>query len=167
MIKKILASIVAFSLFALLGYRVAEARNSTRTHAEDRVQIEKLMWKYDRALEGQNPDPYVALYAPDGQFSTGTNGFKGREAIRKMFVDLKKREANGSTPARVVVMNLSSYLEFSDRDHAQMKGYWLEVSPRTGSNEPANIVGAGRDVNDFVRVKGQWLINLRDVAPKD
>jgi SnoaL-like domain len=166
MIKKVLTSIVTLVFVALLGYRVAAARSDRRTQAEDRVQIEKLMWRYDRALEGRNPDPYVALYTPNGQFGNGVNAFKGREAIKKMFMDLKQREAKGQ-PGRVIVMNLSSYLEFPDRDHAHMAGYWLEVSPRTGPNAPASIVGAGRDVDDFERVSGQWFIKLRDVAPSD
>jgi hypothetical protein len=64
-------------------------------------------------------------------------------------------------------MNLSSYVEFPDRDHAHMEGYWLEVSPQAGPNAPARVVNAGRDVQDFERVNGQWFIKLRDVAPKD
>ena len=167
MIKKVLAGMVALMFVALLVYRVAAARSDTHTQAQDRVQIERLMWRYDRALEGQNPDPYVALYTPDGEFGTGANTFKGREAIRKMFVDLKQREAKEQARPQVVVMNLSSYVEFPDGDRAEMKGYWLEVSPRTGPNAAATIVGAGRAVDEFQRVNGQWFITRRDVAPKD
>jgi hypothetical protein len=170
MIKKVLASIVALVLVALLGYRVAAARRDRQTQTEDRVQIDKLMWNYDRTLEGGNVDAYVSLYTPDGQFGSGANAVKGRDALKKMLAGLKQSRdeavAKGQIRLPVYIMNLSSYLEFSDRDHASMKGYWLEVTPQT-PNGPASIVGAGRYVQEFARTNGQWLIKLRDVAPKD
>ena len=171
MIKKVLAGVVVFLFVALLGYRVAAARNDTQSRAEDRVQIEKLMWNYDRTLEGGNVDAYVSLYTPDGQFGSGANAVKGRDALKKMLAGLKQSRAEavakGQIRLPVYIMDVSSYLEFSDRDHARMKGYWLEVTPQTGSNKPASIVGAGRYVQDLERENGQWLIKLRDVAAKD
>jgi hypothetical protein len=171
MIKKAAIAVVVLVIAALLGYEAAAAKNNAQSQAEDRAQINKLMWNYGRALEGQNADAYAALYAPDGQFGTGPNAYRGRQAIKKMFVELKRREAQaqakGQRPASVYVMNLNGYLEFPDRNHARMEGYWLEVSPRTGPNAPPSIVGVGRAVNQFERLHGQWLIQLRDVAPKD
>lgn len=171
MSKKVLASVVVFFLVALVGYRVAAARNDTQMQAEDRVQIEKLMWNYDRTLESGNIDAYVSLYTPDGQFGTGANAAKGRDALKKMLADLKQGRAEavakGQIRLPVYIMDVSSYLEFSGRDHARMKGYWLEVTPQTGSNKPASIVAAGRYVQEVERENGQWLIKLRDVAAKD
>lgn len=160
---KFAAGVLALVLIALLGYRVAAAKNDKPTQAEDRVQIENLMWNYSRALYTQNADAYAALYTPDGQFGTGAHAAKGREAIKKMILNLKQREA-GQQP--VYVMDLDSHIEFSDRDHARLEAYWLEVSPRTGQ-KPAQVVNAGREVEEFARIKGQWLIQFRDPAPKD
>lgn len=161
---KFIVGVVALLFLALLGYRVAAARNDAQSRADDRAQIENLMWKYSRALYAQNPDAYAALYAPDGQFGTGANAVKGREALKKMIVNLKQREAGQQ---RVYVMDVNSYVEFPDRDHAHMEAYWLEVSPRTGPNIPARVVNAGREVEELVRINGQWLIKFRDPAPKD
>jgi hypothetical protein len=36
-----------------------------------------------------------------------------------------------------------------------------------GPNVPARVAAAGREVDELVRLSGQWLIKLRDVAPKD
>jgi uncharacterized protein (TIGR02246 family) len=161
---KFIAGVVAALIIAVLGYRVAAARNDTQSRSEDRAQIENLMWKYSRALYAQDPDAYAALYAPDGQFGTGANAVKGREAIKNMIVKLKQRMASQE---RVYVMDLNPYVTFSDRNHARLEAYWLEVSPRTGANAPAKLVNAGREVEDLERVHGQWLIQLRDPAPKD
>jgi tellurite resistance protein len=171
MIKKVAATIVVLLFVALLGYGAAAARNGKQSRAEDRAQINKLMWNYGRALEGQNPDAYAALFAPDGQFGTGANTYKGRDAIKKMFTDLKHRqaeaEAKGQARPPVYVMHMDGYVDFPDRDHARMEAYWLEVSPRTGPNAPPSVQGVGREVDELARVNGQWLIKLRDVAPKD
>ena len=161
---KFLAGIVALLFVALFSYRAVAARNTAQARAEDRAQIENLMWNYSRALYAQNPDAYAALYAPDGQFGTGTNAVKGRDALKKMIVNLKQRLA-GQQP--VYVMDLNTSVEFPDRDHAHLEAYWLEVSPRTGPNGPARVVNAGREVEELERINGQWLIRLRDAAPKD
>ena len=171
MTKKILASVTVLLFAALLGYRVVAAGNDTQTRDQDRAQIEKLMWNYDRTLESGNIDAYVSLYTPDGQFGTGANAAKGRDALKKMLAGLKKSRdeavAKGQIRLPVYIMDFSSYLEFTDRDHARMKGYWQEVTPETGPNAPASIVAAGRFVQEFARENGKWLIKLRDVAAKD
>ena len=131
--KKFLAGIVALLFVALLSYRTVAARNDSQARAEDRAQIENLMWNYSRALYTQNPDAYAALYTPDGQFGTGANAVKGREALKKMIVNLKQRLA-GQQP--VYVMDVNTSVEFPDRDHAHLEAYWLEVSPRTGPTCP-------------------------------
>ncbi len=109
-------------------------------------------------------DAYAAIYTPDGQFGTGANAVKGRDALKKMIVTLKQRLA-GQQP--VYVMDVNTSVEFPDRDHAHLEAYWLEVSPRTGPNVPARVVNAGREVEELERINGQWLLKLRDAAPKD
>jgi uncharacterized protein (TIGR02246 family) len=161
---KFLAGVVALLFVALLSYRAVAGRNGTQARAEDRAEIENLMWNYSRALYTQNPDAYAALYTPDGQFGTGARAVKGRDALKKMIVDLKQRLA-GQQP--VYVMDVNNSVEFPDRDHAHLEAYWLEVSPRTGPNVPARVVNAGREVEELDRINGQWLLKLRDAAPKD
>lgn len=171
MMKKVVAGTVALLFIALLSYRVAAARNDTQARADDRAQIEKLMWNYIRALDTANPDAYAAAYTPNGQFGTGANAVKGRDALRKMIADFKQRvaedEAKGQKRQPLYHMLLNGYVEFSDRDHAHMEAYWLAVFQQTGPNVPARVAGAGHEVDELERVNGQWLIKLRDVAPKD
>ena len=75
--KKILASVVALLFVTLLGYRAAAGGNNSQREAQDRLQIEKLMWQYTRALDTENADAYAAAYTPDGQFGSGANAIKG------------------------------------------------------------------------------------------
>jgi len=169
--KKVLAGVVALLFVALWAYRAAAGGNDTRREAQDRVQIDKLMWQYTRALDTENPDAYAAAYTPDGQFGSGTNAIKGHEALKKMIADLRQRtvdaEAKGEKRPPMYHMSANSYVEFVDKDYAHMEGYWLTVFGQQGPNVPVRVAAAGREVDELVRVNGQWLIKSRDVAPKD
>jgi len=61
----------------------------------------------------------------------------------------------------------NSYLEFVDKDHARLEAYWMTVFAAGGPKTPARVAAAGREVDELVRLNGQWLIKTRDVAPKD
>jgi len=134
------------------------------------VQIEKLMWQYTRALDTENADAYAAAYTPDGQFGSGPNAIKGHEALKKMIADLRQRaaaELSGDKRPPMYHVIANGYLEFVDKDHAHLEAYWMTVFAQAGPNASVRVAAAGREVDELVRVNGQWLIKARDVAPKD
>jgi uncharacterized protein (TIGR02246 family) len=171
MTKRIVFSLAAFVAVALVG-SPAVAADDTEREARDRAQIEKLMWQYVRALDTENADAYAAVYTPDGQFGSGANAVKGREALKKMINDLRQRAAENESktgekrPAMYHVI-ANSYLVFLDKDHARLEAYWMTVFAAGGPKVPSRVAAAGREVDELVRLNGQWLIKTRDVAPKD
>ena len=169
--KKVLVGVVVLLFVVLLGYGAAAGGDDSHREDQDRLQIEKLMWQYTRALDTENPDAYADTYIRDGQFGSGANVVKGHDALKKMIVDLRQRtadaEAKGEKRPAMYHMTANSYLEFVDKDHAHMEAYWQTVFAGAGPNVPVRVAAAGRDVDDLVRVNGQWLIKTRDVAPKD
>jgi SnoaL-like domain len=170
--KKVMAGIVALLFVALLGYRAEAGRSDWQVQAQDRAQIEKLMWQYVRALDTENADAYAATYTPDGQFGSGANAVKGQDALKKMISDLRQRAADadakgGEKRPAMYHMLLNSELQFVDNDHAHMEAYWMTVFAQAGPNVPVRVAAAGREVDELVRVNGQWLIKTRDVAPKE
>ncbi len=167
-----LTGIVVLALVSALGAPAVAAENEALREAQDRAQIEKLMWQYVRALDTENADAYAAVFTPDGQFGTGANATKGREALKKMIAGLRQRNAEnesntGTRRAPMYHVITNSYLEFLDKDHARLQAYWMTVFASGGENVPPRVAAAGREVDDLVRLNGQWLIKLRDVAPKD
>jgi hypothetical protein len=162
----------ALVLMALLGSRAVAADADALRETQDRAQIERLMWRYVRALDTENAEAYAAVFVPDGQFGSGANATKGREALKKMVTDLRQRAAENESktgqkrpPMYHVIAN--SNLEFVDKDHARFQAYWMTVFAAGGANVPARVAAAGREIDELVRLNGQWLIKLRDVAPKD
>lgn len=170
--KKVFAGMVALLFVALLGSHVTARGNDTQREAQDRAQIEKLMWQYVRALDTENAEAYAATYTPDGQFGSGAAATKGREALKKMILDLRQRNADteaktGKKRPPMYHVLANSYLEFVDKDHAHMEAYWMTVFAQAGPTVPVRVAAAGREVDELVRMNGQWLIKTRDVAPKD
>ena len=161
-----LAVILALACFRL----PAAAESAFEREAQDRAQIEKLMWQYARALDTENADAYVAVYTPDGQFGSGANAVKGRDALKKMINDLRQRAAeteakSGQKRPPMYHVTANGYLEFIDKDHARMEAYWMTVFSGGAPNAPARVAAVGREVDELVRLNGHWLIKLRDVTP--
>ena len=172
MLKKIImttaatACLVASTAFASDADVLREAR--------DRADITQLMWNYCRALDTFNEDAYAGVYTEDGEFHAGASipATKGRVALKKMVADLKKarveREAKGapkSPPMHHIITN--SYIEFINKDRARYHSYWMTVFEGVGREVAPRVAAAGRGVDEIVRVNGKWLIEKRDVAPKD
>jgi uncharacterized protein (TIGR02246 family) len=170
--KKLVFSVAAFVAVALLGLPAVAAENEAEREVHDRAQIEKLMWQYVRALDTGNADAYAAAFTPDGQFGSGAQAIKGREALKKMISDFRQRTAENESksgekrPAMYHVI-ANSHLEFLDKDHAHLEAYWMTVVAAGGPQNPSRVAGAGREVDELVRLNGQWLIKTRDVAPTD
>jgi uncharacterized protein (TIGR02246 family) len=133
--SKRLYGIAALVGAALLGWPAVAAE------AQDRAQIEKLMWQYVRALDTENADAYAAVFTPDGQFGTGANAVKGSEALKKMINGFRQRAADDQAktgekgPAMYHVIT-NSYLEFVDKDHARLQAYWMTVFAAAGEKTP-------------------------------
>jgi len=172
MIRKILAGASALLLLGLLASQAMAADADVQREVLDRVQIESLMWHYVRALDTLNAEEYAATYTADGQFGSGANAVKGREALEKMITGLRQRAAQRDAkagkkgPAMYHVLT-NNYLQFEDRDHAHMEAYWMTVFAQSGATVPVRVAAAGREVDELVRINGHWLIKSRDVAPPD
>ena len=160
--------IAVFSSFVLMAMVVSTslAAEKDMVRAQDRVEIEQLMWNYIHALDSGNAEAYAALFTPDGQFGRGANAIKGREALRKMVSDARQKldaeNQSGKKRTRMFHVVTNPHIEFIDKDHARFHAYWMGVFATGGS-----VTSAGREVNELVRVNGQWLISVRDVDPQD
>lgn len=171
MTKTGLAAPMTVVFIAAVCLTAVAAEKDVLREIQDRAQIEKLMWDYARALDTGNAEAYVATFTEDGQFGRGEKAVKGREALRKMMSSFRKSEpsAQAKNPQKPALYHMSAnhYIEFIDKDHAIFHGYWLTFIAAGGENKQTSIAGVGREVNELIRVKGKWLIHVRDVSPQD
>ncbi|MFC1495591.1 nuclear transport factor 2 family protein [Thermodesulfobacteriota bacterium] len=159
---------LVLSTFILMAMVVSLSFASEKVplRAQDRVEIKQLMWDYIQALDSGNAEAYAAAFAPNGQFGRGESAVKGRGALKKMVLDARKQMETENTGdkerPRMYHVVTNPHIEFIDKDHARYYAYWMGVFKSGGE-----IVGAGREVNELVRIDGQWFISIRDVDPQD
>jgi uncharacterized protein (TIGR02246 family) len=138
----------------------------------DRVEIDDLMWRYTRALDTGDGETYASVYTPDGQFGTGANATKGRDALKKMVGDARARQAAAEAkgePKRPPMYHMTAnhVLTFIDKDHARLDAYYITAVAANGEANPIRVAGVGRSVDELVRLNGKWLIKTRNVQPQD
>jgi uncharacterized protein (TIGR02246 family) len=166
----------ALNAVAVLAVGLASTALASDTdmlrQANDRAEIQELMWRYVRALDTLDEEAYAAVFTEDGQFGSGANAANGREALKKVVTNVEKgraeREAKGepkSPPMYHVITN--SNIEFIDKDRARYHAYWMTVFSAAGQSTPPRVAAAGRSIDELVRVNGKWLIKSRNVAPQD
>jgi 3-phenylpropionate/cinnamic acid dioxygenase small subunit len=135
--------------------------------AQDREDIELLMWRYARALDTTDAEAYAALYTADGQFGTGDAAVKGHEALKQMVLDVRKRReeriAKGEPAPGTMHATADHVIEFHDADHATFHSYWATFFPGQGAERPTQVAAVGRGADQLVRVDGKWLIQVRNV----
>ena len=166
-----LGVLAALVLSAGVTYTAQKTDDQVMREVRDRAEIEDLMWRYTRALDTTDAAAYAAVYTPDGQFGTGANATKGREALTKMVADLRaSRVANEATGVRnppMYHMTAHHAVTFIDRDHARVDAYYLTAFGPAGQETPLRVAAVGRSVDELVRVNGRWLIKTRNVAPQN
>ena len=171
--KKLGVAVLAgLVLTAWVVFTAPQSDADVLREVRDRAEIEDLMWRYARALDTNDAEAYAAAYTPDGQFGTGANATKGRDALRKMIADGRQRQIDAQAkgePKRPPMyhMTANDRVQFTDKDHARIDAYWITAIAAGGENAPLRVLSIGRSVDELVRLDGRWLIKTRNVAPQD
>ena len=163
-------AVAAALVFACPGIAAA-ADGDVLREAQDRAQIEQLMWNYVHAIDHWNADAYAQVFTSDGAFVAGPNPVRGRDALTKMVIGMKKsqddRRAKGQSIGAMHHIMSNQTIEFVDHDHARVHYYWMTVFAGPPATPPAisppNVAAVGRGLDDVVRVEGKWLIANRNV----
>jgi hypothetical protein len=163
---------LALTLLAATTARASGSDADVVREARDRAEIERLMWRYVRALDTLDEDAYAATYTPDGRFGSGSNAAQGTASLKKMIADVKQRQAEraakgGPKTGAMYHVIANSWLEFVDHDHARLHSYWMTMFAAAEPGGQPRIAAVGNSVDELVRTDGHWLIHVRDVAPKD
>jgi predicted SnoaL-like aldol condensation-catalyzing enzyme len=134
----------------------------------DREAIEARMWAYDRSLDNYDAEAYAANFTEDGAFGRT----QGRAALRQMITDLaagqETRRQQGTSIGKMHHFTMNQWLEFTGPTTARYHYYHQTVfgtGGAVGSASAPVVAAAGQGVDDLVKVGGQWLIAMRNVAP--
>ena len=134
--------------------------------ADDREEINALMWRYARALDTADADAYASVYTEDGQFGVGDNATKGRDALRNMIAAFGAGRGGDNPPPQLYHMTADTWIEFADDTHATHHSYWLTMAAASGDS-PARVVAVGVGADELVKLNGEWLIRVRNVTAEE
>ncbi len=149
------------ALFSVATAASADEASWAR-EANDRAEIQAVMWTFSRALDTLDPELFASVFTENGRFGAT----QGRPAIKAMAEGMKANaDKNKSPPTQHLVSNVS--IDFQDSTHATHRAYWVALVIPGEQGTPPRIVVAGREADHFVKVNGKWLIEFRDLAPKD
>ncbi len=155
------------ALFSVVTTASADEATWAR-EANDRAEIEAVMWRCVRALDTFDADAFASVFTEDGH----QGATQGRRAIKAMIAGMKaaqeKNKAEGK-PVQPPTQHLSTNvtIDFQDETHARFQGYWTALVVPGQRGMPPRVVVAGREDTLFVKVDGKWLIESRDLAPKN
>ena len=167
-----LGLVTALTTLGLASVAAADDADVLR-EARDRAEIEALMWRYTRALDTGNAEAYAAAYTEDGQFGTGANATRGREALKAMVGGTGAAPAGGAPRPQLYHMTANHYIEFIDADHARIHAYYITASGAAGAGGAGGeqtgprVVAVGRSIDTLVRTSEGWRIQIRDVQPQN
>ena len=166
--KNLVAGVVLGAAMFTAGavFTASKSDDDVLREARDRQQIDELMWRYARALDTGDADGYAALYTTDGQFSSGANATKGRDALKKMIAGARQPQPGAPRPP-MYHTTANHQIVFTDKDHARIDAYHITMVAGAGRETPPRVAGVGRSIDELERVNGQWLIKSRNVAPMD
>jgi uncharacterized protein (TIGR02246 family) len=151
--------IIAAALFTAPAVAFAQPTLEQRVQRmEDESVIRRILIEYGAFLDAKDYASYAALFAEDGEWIGGFGRFTGPAAIRTMLEDNLGLPEPGFVNKANFHMLTNPLIQIDgDRAHVTSKYLFWTRSP---DDRPTPLL-AGRYVDEFVRVKGQWKIARR------
>jgi hypothetical protein len=155
--------IVAAGLIALASPALAHAPRTTAANLLDRVQIEDLLVDYYQPLGGGGQEDLASFFTDDGVIDVNGRVYSGRAGVAQAYRDAGA--ANGGNPTfkgRFNMLMNNPRIEVHG-DTATADVIWTGVVSTTPSDQP-HFAEQGKEHDDLVKVKGEWLIRKRIIT---
>ena len=129
--------------------------------AADKIEIQELVARYNRAIDGGNPDEWADTFTADGVFEGLVVGsFSGRDELlgfaQEFWRDPKYQEWWGAQH-----WTTNMIIE-GDGDKATLFAYHIMFTPDGQGATPALLAGYQDELS---RVDGRWRFSKRKVIP--
>jgi hypothetical protein len=168
-------------LAAALGLCCLALASAPAAHAEDKWtaqslidrqlildQITRYYYNFGKA-DRQNEESF---YAEDGELILGTRHYKGREGIKQAYNRAPAAPPTGAAPAAAATpprertafnVTIDNPLIIVHGDTATSQVIFTEYRQEK-AGDPMKMTTQGKEYATWVKVKGQWLYQTRQIA---
>ena len=133
---------------------------TTQANLLDRIQIEDLMVDYYQPFGQGHQEDLAAFFTEDGTIDVNGRVYSGRKGIAQAYEDAGA--ANSGNPAFkgkfIMLMNNPRIVVHGTTATADV--IWTGVVSATPTDQP-HFAEQGKDHDDLIKVKGQWMIRNR------
>jgi hypothetical protein len=150
----------AWSLSAMAGQAEGErlARLQAGVRAAEAVRaVKRLQHSYAHFIDAGLWDEAATLFSADGRYESGGTVVRGREALRRYFMQQAGRRARGLDEGQLHTHLLMQPVITLGRDGRSARGTWHELSMRGRFGRFAAWAG-GIHENEYVFEDGAWKI---------
>ncbi len=124
--------------------------------ADDRLAITDLLARYAYAMDGTDPQAFLACFAPDAEMDIGYRTVKGEAEMRE-FADYF-----AAKPGRPWYHHVTTISIEGDADRARSRCYMIMTSlDEDGRTQHA---GCCNYLDEFVKIEGCWLFAKHTVV---
>ena len=145
--------------FAMLAGQGVHAKTTQATML-DRLQIEELVIEYYSQLGGEKGPEFGNEYAEDGELILGTRVIKGRAAIKALYAGLKSADPSKPRPRMNVLVSNPRVTVTGNTARGEFIYTGMVVK---APNKAPVLHEQGREVDEFVKVNGEWKIKRRQI----
>ncbi|MGZ3273851.1 MAG: nuclear transport factor 2 family protein [Caulobacteraceae bacterium] len=150
-------------LLALAGPALAHAPRTTSANLLDRVQIEDFLVDYYQPLGGGKQEDLASFFTEDGVIDVNGRVYSGRKGIAQAYKDAGA--ANNGNPVfkgKFVMLMNNPRIEVHG-DTATADVVWTGTVT-TKVTDPPHFAEQGKEHDDLVKVKGEWMIKKRIIT---
>lgn len=165
-LRTVLGMSLCLSAMALPALSVGQNAQPTLEQrlrlVEDELAVRRVITAYSNAQDAHDYDGYVALFAKNGEWVSGSNVFRGHEAIKNMLVDLYGASSPGYVNGESFHISFNADVRVNGDKATATSRHVLFMRGQKG--EPVPML-SGRYDDEFVREDGQWRILRRLDTP--
>jgi hypothetical protein len=158
-----LAAALALGSGLLAPPALALTPRTTQANLLDRIQIEDFLVDYYQPLGGGKQEDLASFFTEDGVIDVNGRVYSGHKGIAQAYKDAgAANNGNATFKGKFVMLMNNPRIEIHG-DTATADVVWTGVVTGKPADQP-HLAEQGKEHDDLVKVKGEWLIKKRIIT---
>ncbi len=156
-------TLAAAALLAFAAPALAHTSRTTSANLLDRIQLEDALVDYYQPLGGGKQEDLASFFTEDGVIDVNGRVYNGHKGIAQAYKDAgAANNGNKIFKGKFVMLMNNPRIEIHG-DTATADVVWTGIVTTKVTDQP-HFAEQGKEHDDFVKVKGEWLIKKRIIT---